>query len=353
MGNPNLKWETVEDIDFGIDASFLGNRLNLTLDLYQKTSHDMLYDKQSLLILGVPSWMGAITQNIGKMRARGWELSVNWNDKVGDFRYDVGVQLSGVQNKAIKFTGDGPVWDGSGMPESIIKNEDGELISRFFGYQADGLFQNWTEVYAHTDEHGKLIQPDAQPGDIRFVDRNHDGQLNEDDKTYIGNPYADLMLGLNLSFWYKGFDLTANFYGTFGNDIFNLQRQRYSGASGQNVYRGTFEKCWNGEGTSNEFPRLSYNDLNQNYSRVSSFFVEDGSYFRCKLLTLGYTLPKSIMKDYNLRFYVSAQNPFTITKYTGMDPERAFYDGGAIATGIDRCNYPTPRTFLFGVDFKF
>ena len=353
MGNPDLRWETVEDIDFGIDATFLNNRLNLTFDLYQKTSHDMLYAKQGLLILGIPTWMGAITQNIGSMRARGWELSLNWTDKAGDFRYDLGLQLSAVRNKAIKFTGDGPVWDGSGLPESIIKNEDGEKISQFFGYRADGLFQTWADVYAHTDEHGTLIQPDAQPGDIRFLDLNHDGQLNDDDKTYIGNPYPDLSMGLNMSFWYKGFDLTANFYGTFGNDIFNLQRARYSGASGQNVFRDTLDKVWTGEGTSNEYPRLSYNDLNQNYTRVSSFFVEDGSYFRCKLLTLGYTLPKSIMRDYSLRFYVSAQNVFTITKYTGMDPERPFYDGGAIATGIDYCNYPSPRTFLFGVDFKF
>lgn len=353
MGNPDLKWETVEDIDFGIDASFLNSRLGVTLDLYQKTSHDMLYGKQQQLILGLPQWMGAVTTNIGKMRARGWELSVNWNDQVGDFRYNLGVQLSQVENKGILFTGDGPILTGGGMPESIIRNDDNALISRFFGYTADGLFQNWEEVYAHTDEHGKLIQPDAQPGDIRFLDLDHDGQLSEGDKRFIGNPYPDLTLGLNMSFYYKNFDLTANFYGTFGNDIFNLQRSRYSGASGQNVFRGTLEKCWHGEGTSDEFPRLSYNDLNQNYTRVSSFFVEDGSYFRCKLLTVGYTLPKSIMKDYNLRFYVSAQNLFTITKYTGMDPERPFYDGGVLETGIDYNNYPSPKTFLLGVDFKF
>lgn len=353
MGNPNLKWETVEDIDFGIDATFLSNRLNLTFDLYQKTSHDMLYARQSQLIMGLPTWMGALTQNIGKMRARGWELSLNWNDKVGEFGYNVGVQLSGVRNKAIKFSGDGPVWGGSGLSESIIRNDDGGLISRFFGYQADGLFQNWEDVYSHTDEHGTLIQPDAQPGDIRFLDLNHDGKLTDEDKKFIGNPYPDIMVGFNLGANWKGFDFLANFYGTFGNDIFNLQKQRYSGNSGQNVYRGTLEKAWHGEGTSNDIPRLSYNDLNQNYGRVSSFYVEDGSYFRCKLLTLGYTLPASIMGDFNLRVYFSAQNLFTFTKYDGMDPERPFYDGGSIETGIDRANYPTPKTFLFGVDFKF
>lgn len=353
LGNPNLKWETVEDIDFGLDLTLLQNRLNVTFDLYQKTSHDMLYARQSQLIMGLPTWMGALTQNIGEMRARGWELSLGWRDKAGEVGYDLGLQLSSVRNKAIRFSGDGPVWTGDGMPESIIRNEDGGLISRFYGYQADGLFQNWEEVYAHTNEHGKLIQPDAQPGDIRFLDLNHDGQLNDSDKKYIGNPYPNLMLGFNIGLNWRGWDFAANFYGTFGNDIFNLQRSRYSGASGQNVYAGTLAKAWSGEGSTNDIPRLSYNDLNQNYTRVSSFFVEDGSYMRCKLMTLGYTLPASIMGDINLRVYFSAQNLFTITGYSGMDPERPFYDGGAIETGIDRSNYPTPKTFLFGVDLKF
>ncbi|MDE5871712.1 MAG: TonB-dependent receptor, partial [Muribaculaceae bacterium] len=123
MGNPYLRWETVEDYDFGIDATFLRNRLNLTFDLYQKNSHDMLYAAQGLLIAGNPAWMGAITQNIGEMRARGWELSLSWRDTAGDFGYDVGVQLSSVRNKAIKFSGDGPVLTGGGLNESIIRNE--------------------------------------------------------------------------------------------------------------------------------------------------------------------------------------------------------------------------------------
>ena len=353
MGNPFLRWETVEDYDFGIDATFLRNRLNLTFDLYQKNSHDMLYAAQGLLIAGNPAWMGAITQNIGEMRARGWELSLSWRDKAGEVGYDVGVQLSGVRNKAIKFSGDGPVLTGGGLNESIIRNEDGQLISRFYGYTADGLFQNWEEVYAHTDEHGTLLQPDAQPGDIRFLDLNHDGVLNDSDKSYIGNPYPDLMIGFNVGLNWKGWDFIANFYGTYGNDVFNLEKKRYSGGGGQNVYRGTLEKAWHGEGTSNDIPRLSYNDLNQNYGRVSSFYVEDGSYLRCKLITLGYTLPKKWLGDYSLRLYFSAQNLFTITNYDGMDPERPFYDGSVIEKGIGNAKYPTPQTYLFGIDFKF
>ncbi len=353
-GNPNLRWETVEDIDFGLDLSLFNSRLNVTFDLFQKTSHDMLYGKQGMLLLGLSQWMGAVTQNIGEMRARGWELALDWRDQLGDFRYDLGLQLSGVENKGILFSGDGPILNASNiLNNAIIKNEDGHLISNFYGYRTDGLFQNWEDVLAHSDEHGNLIQPNAQPGDIKFLDLNHDGVLNDDDKEYIGNPYPDLTLGLNMSFYYKNFDLTANFYGTFGNDIFNVQRNRYSGNGGANVLRGAYEKSWRGEGTSTEFPRLSYSDLNQNWGTVSDFYVEDGSYMRCKLLTLGYTLPKSFMKDYKLRFYVSAQNLFTITNYTGMDPEAPFADGGCLEVGINKVQYPTPKTFLFGVDFSF
>jgi TonB-linked SusC/RagA family outer membrane protein len=353
LGNDQLKWETVEDINFGIDATLLQNRLNVTLDLYQKKSNDMLYTKQNILASGYPAWNAQLMANIGSMRARGWELAIDWNDKVGEVGYNVGLQLSGVRNKAIKFSGDGPIYTGSGQSESIIRNDDGALISRFYGYVADGIFQNWEEVYAHTDEYGTLIQPDAQPGDIRFKDINHDGQLNSDDKQFIGNPYPDLTIGFNLGANYKNWDFTANFYGTIGNDIYNLQKQRYSGSNGENVYAGTLNKAWHGEGTSNDIPRLSYSDLNQNYSRVSSFYVEDGSYLRCKLLTLGYTFPKKWMHGYNLRLSLTAQNLFTITGYSGMDPERALHDGGAIETGIDNVGYPSPRTFLFGLDFKF
>ena len=355
VGNKNLKWETVEDYNFGIDMSFLDSRLDVTFDIYQKKSKDMLYKKQNVFAVGYPDWNSQVWMNIGSMKATGWELSLNWRDKVADFRYNVGVNLSAVRNKAVKFSGDGPIYTGGFNGDQIIRNEDGGLISRFYGYQADGLFQNWAEVYAHTDEHGTLIQKDAQPGDIRFKDLNHDGVIDENDKTWIGNPYPDLMMGINLGFNYKNFDFTANFYGTFGNDIYNKTKGLYSGVSGQNVYAGTLKKAWHGEGTSNDIPRLSYSDLNQNYTRVSSFYVEDGSYMRCKLLQVGYTLPKKVTRGMELRFSLSAQNLFTITDYSGMDPERPQigYEGSVIETGLDDTAYPNPRTFLFGIDFKF
>lgn len=357
VGNTNLKWETVEDFDLGLDLSFLKDRLTVTADVYKKTSHDMLYERENLLVLGFPTWNSKVWMNIGSMEATGWELAVNWRDQVGDFNYSVGVNLSSVENKAKKFAGDGsPVYTGGnlGVDGSIIRNEEGERISRFYGYQTDGIFQNWEEVYAHTDEFGNRIQPSAQPGDIRFVDRNKDGKLSEEDRTWIGDPYPALMMGINLSAGWKNWDLAMNFYGTFGNDIFNLNMQRYSGLNGQNVFAGSYDKAWNGEGSTNSIPRLSVSDTNLNYQRVSDFFVEDGSYMRCKQIQLGYTLPKKgFFKEHALRLYLTAQNPFTITGYSGMDPERPAYDGSVIETGIDRTAYPSPRTFLFGLDFNF
>ncbi|WP_296258325.1 TonB-dependent receptor [uncultured Phocaeicola sp.] len=354
VGNNNLKWETVEDWNVGIDMSLLKSRLGVTFEYFQKKSMDMLYQKQNVHAIGYPSWNNTVWMNIGSMKATGWELGLSWRDQVGkDFSYDIGVNLSAVRNKAIKFSGDGPIYTGGFNSDQIISNEDGGLISRFYGYVADGLFQNWEEVYAHTDEHGTLIQPNAQPGDIRFKDLDHNGVLDANDKTFIGNPYPDLMMGINIGLRYKNIDFAANFYGTFGNDIFNKTKGMYSGINGQNVWAGTLDKAWHGEGTSNDIPRLTYNDVSQNYERVSSFYVEDGSYMRCKLLQIGYTLPEKWVGDSQLRLSFSAQNPFTITGYSGMDPERPALDGSVIETGIDNTAYPSPRTFLFGIDFKF
>lgn len=354
VGNNRLKWETVEDYNLGLDMSFLDSRLNVTFDIYQKKSYDMLYRKQNIFAVGYPDWNSQVTMNIGSMKATGWELSFDWNDRItNDFSYNIGLNLSAVKNKAVKLSGDGPVSTGGFNSDQIIRNEDGAEIGRFYGYVADGLFQNLSEVYAHTDEHGTILQPNAQPGDIRFKDLNHDGVLDENDKTYIGNAYPDLMAGLNLGLNYKSFDFNANFYGTFGNDIFNTTKRLYAGTNGSNVYAGTLNKVWHGEGTSNDIPRLTVNDNNLNYTRVSSFYVEDGSYFRCKLLQVGYTLPKNIIPGTNLRISFSAQNPFTITGYSGMDPERPQMGASVIETGIDWIAYPNPRTFLFGIDLKF
>ena len=356
IGNSALKWETVEDWNVGLDLAVLSSRLKVTADYFQKTSHDMLMKKDNLLILGYPMWNGQMWENVGKMKATGWELGINWNDQAGDFTYGVGLNLSQVRNKALKLNGD-YIWTGSFSGDWIIRNAEGESLSQFYGYKTAGIFQNETEVKSYTNEHGTALQPNAQPGDLRFVDVNNDGVIDVNDKVNIGNPFPDLMVGLNLNAAWKGIDFVANFYGTFGNDIYNLNKGRYAGTDGQNVYAGTYNKTWRADNTSAKFPRLSVNDSNMNYKRVSDFFVEDGSYFRCKLLQVGYTLPKQWFNNkLNLRLSFSAQNLFTITSYSGADPETASMGNtktGVTETGIDYSGYPNPRTFLFGLNMSF
>lgn len=353
IGNTNLKWETVEDWNVGLALALLQSRLKITADYFEKTSHDMLMKKDNLLILGYPMWNGQMWENVGKMKASGWELGINWNDQIQDFTYGVGLNLSQVKNKAVKLNGD-YIWTGGFSGDYIVRNAEGESLSQFWGYKTAGIFQNETEVKSYTNEHGESLQPNAKPGDLRFVDLNNDGVIDSNDKTHIGNPFPDLMVGLNLNAAYKGFDLVANFYGTFGNDIFNKNIGRYAGTDGQNVYAGTYDKTWRTDNTGAEFPRLSVNDSNMNYKRVSDFFVEDGSYFRCKLLQIGYTLPKQWFNNkLNLRLSFSAQNLFTITNYSGADPEAASMGKSVTEAGIDYTGYPNPRTFLFGLNMSF
>ncbi len=354
IGNEDLKWETVEDYNLGVDMSLLKGRLSITADVYDKTSKDMLMERYNLLILGYPMGDGKMWANIGSMEAKGWEFSVNWNDKISDFNYALGVNISGVKNIAKKFAEDTPLLTGLiNNSDYVIRNEVGGEISRFYGYVADGIFQTQEEVDTYVGSNGEKLQPNAVPGDIRFKNLNNDDVLNSDDKTYIGSAFPDLMIGLNLHLEYKGFDLNSNFYGTIGNDIYNQAKGGfYSGANGQNVYADAYDKAWRGEGTSNLYPRLSNSDRNKNYSTVSSFFVEDGSYFRCKLLQLGYTLPKKLIIGAEIRLSISAQNLFTITNYSGLDPESAAM-GSAIESGIDNLSYPNPRTFLLGVNVNF
>lgn len=353
IGNTNLKWETVEDWNVGLDLALLQSRLKITADYFEKTSHDMLMKKDNLLILGYPMWNGQMWENVGKMKASGWELGINWNDQIQDFTYGVGLNLSQVKNKAVKLNGD-YIWTGGFSGDYIVRNAEGESLSQFWGYKTAGIFQNETEVKSYTNEHGESLQPNAKPGDLRFVDLNNDGVIDSNDKTHTGNPFPDLMVGLNLNAAYKGFDLVANFYGTFGNDIFNKNIGRYAGTDGQNVYAGTYDKTWRTDNTGAEYPRLSVNDSNMNYKRVSDFFVEDGSYFRCKLLQIGYTLPKQWFNNkLNLRLSFSAQNLFTITNYSGADPEAASMGKSVTEAGIDYTGYPNPRTFLFGLNMSF
>jgi hypothetical protein len=233
----------------------------------------------------------------------------------------------------------------------------GEEPGYFYGYVADGLFQNQTELNAHTDEHGTKLQPYAQLGDIRFKDVNGDGKLDDKDRTKIGSPWPDFNVGLNLTLAYKQFDLVANFYSSIGNDIVNQNiSDLYNGTSLSNKVSGLDQMAWHGEGTSNYVPRLSKDDNNENFSKFSSFYVEDGSYVRMKNLQVGFSLFNKFGLD-KLRISLSGQNLWTWTKYTGVDPEVAGgdpkQDDGVKGSGFGGWNYPVQPTILMGLNVAF
>jgi TonB-dependent starch-binding outer membrane protein SusC len=346
--NADIRWEESEQIDIAIDLGAFNNRLTATIDYYVKTTSGLLER------IPIPAHVGNDPPfaNVGSVQNRGVELSVNWRNFTDNLRYSVGLNASYNKNEMTKIGNDekvlpGATWAVAGM---VTRAEEGLPIAYFWGYQSDGLFQNETEVFQHIGPQGQMLQPNAKPGDVRFVDVNGDGIINENDRTMIGNPTPDWTIGFNGSVEYRQFDFSLLVTGAFGHQLFNgSQRQdlRFTNRTDAILDR------WTGEGTSSSVPRYTWIDSNNNY-RVSDLYIEDGSYVRVKTAQIGYTLPKSIIERIGAqswRFYISAENLLTFTGYTGADPEIGAMSSFDI--GIDRGIYPQARTFRLGTSITF
>jgi len=356
--NDRLKWETSEQTNIGLDSRL--KNFNFTFDIYQKTTKDWL------IIAPVSDLAGtdAPTVNGGDVRNGGLEIILTYNNRMGDFSYSVSGNIAFNRNEVLRIDN----------PEGIIHGEENQLfhghqevyraqvgypIGYFFGYQTDGIFQDTTEINTYTHD-GSLIQPQAKPGDVRFVDLNGDGTIDGDDRTMIGNPYPDFAYGLSFDCAYKGFDFALLLQGVYGNEILYGLRNETSSTSN---YTADILDRWTGPGTSNEIPRVTTGaEGNQNHKRVSDLSIEDGSYMKIRGLTIGYDFSKGPLKNVNFlsqfRIYVSAQNLYTFTKYPGYDPEVGYGDYDITryenySIGIDNGYYPTPRTFLAGLNLKF
>ena len=353
MANQDIRWEVVEDVNFGLDFGLWKNKISGSLEYYQKTTKDMLFLKQFPTYSGFPA-NATIWTNVGSMRSNGIDLLLSYKDKKGDFSYGADLTFTTVNVKMVSLSTDGEKLYGASNRTLTVQ---GEEPGYFYGYVADGLFQNQKELNAHTDEHGTKLQPYAQLGDIRFKDVNGDGKLDDKDRTKIGSPWADYNVGLNLNFAYKNFDLVANFYSSIGNELVNQNiSDLYNGASLTNKVSGLDQMAWHGEGTSNSIPRLSKDDNNENFSKFSSFYVEDGSFLRMKNLQLGYSLYNKFGFD-KLRISLSGQNLWTWTKYSGVDPEVGGGDtskgDGVKGSGFGGWNYPVQPTILMGLNVAF
>lgn len=378
LPNPDVSWETSEQIDFGIDARFLGSRLGLAFDYYIKNTKDWLVRAPQLASYGT----GAPYINGGDIRNSGIEVALDWSDRVGEFSYGANVNLSYNKNEVTRIANDEQIIHGSSSAflfepgSEFFRVEKGYPVGYFYGYQVDGIFQTNEEADAYNEAHknpvlhnetgeqlvdanGNLmwtyIQNGAVAGDVIWLDRNGDNVIDDKDKGYLGNPYPDFNLGLNLNFAWKGFDLSLTMNGVFGHQI--MRSWRHWGFSSDN-YTGLIMGRWHGEGTSNTMPRVSTNASNGNWNRISNLFMEDGDYFRMQNITLGYDF-KHLLPAANwlsqLRVYVAVQNLFTITNYTGMDPElgQSAHSDYNWSSGIDVGYYPSPRTWMVGANLKF
>jgi TonB-linked SusC/RagA family outer membrane protein len=364
LGNMAITWERTNMLNLALEAGFLKNKLNVTLTYFDKNTVDMLLPAVTVGTLGK---VGIPPSNIGEVNNHGLEMELSFDDKTANgLAYQIGFNATYLKNKVTKLYDNnddsyiaGPNY--SNITAIIVsRTYAGDPIGSFYGWKTEGIYQNQQEInndpYLRNDANRAFIQP----GDVRFMDINNDGKIDENDQVNLGDPNPSVLLGLNGTVTYKGFDLSANFTASLGFKIYNVDKMEGLNSSlNFNMYAEAMDR-WHGEGTGNNIPRivLPGDDRNNNY-RASDLFVENGDFLMLRNLTIGYTLPKSIVSKIglqNLRVYVSGQNLFTLTCYSGLTPELAYSSGvsGSYPNrGIDVAEYPVTRIFSGGITIDF
>jgi len=346
--NPDIQWETVTQYSIGIDADFLDNRLNLVAEYYNKTQNDMLVPVPQSGVTGISNGQnaGEIVLNIGDLTNSGLEFSANYSGEVGKLSYAVGANITTLNNKINDLPA--PINRYSLKGSFLTRTEEGRSLGEFYGFAADGIFQNDAEVAAHATQNAATA-----PGDIRFKDLNNDNIIDDNDQTFIGNPIPDFAYGFSIGLNYENFDFSLQGNGVQGNDIYNASKVTLIDNS-ESLNKLNFTP-WSPTNTNSTYPRAIDSDPNQNL-RNSSYFVEDGSFLRIKTLQLGYSLPQKSLSKLGmskLRLYGSVQNPFTFTKYSGLDPEVGNAGGSNLVSGVDNFVYPMARIFSIGLNAQF
>jgi TonB-linked SusC/RagA family outer membrane protein len=344
-GNPNLKWETTEQIDIGLETGFFEDKLTAEVDYYQRTTSDILID------LPVPGYFGngdgaLITFNAGEVLNRGFEINLGWHSETkSGLKYDIGLVGTTIHNETLKISGTGQEDEqliGLFNGRQVTRTVPGLPIGSFYGYNVIGVFQNSSELnaYPHLSS--------TEVGDLKYEDVNKDGVLNSDDRTNLGSPIPTLLLGINANLSYKQFDFTADIQSQSGNKIFNgkeiVRPDPYN-------FEQRYLNFWDGEGSSNTEPRPSNGGINY---EPSSRYIYDGSFIRLRNISIGYTLPQSLANKVSLnsvRAYARVTNLYTWTKFTGYTPE--IVSGNPVLNGIDVGTYPLPRIFSLGLNMTF
>ena len=352
LANENIKWETSEQLDLGLDLR-LFNNLNVNIDWYQKKTKDWLVVAPILGSAGT----GAPYINGGDVTNTGVEIGLGWNSTIGrDFHYYINVNGAYNKNKVGNIpTEDGIIHgtDGGGQlydnSTEFYRASNGEPIGYFWGYKTLGVFQNQKDIDDWVNAGNGVLQGSSvKPGDAKFCDVNHDGKIDDNDKVNLGNGMPDFTFGFSLGFDYKGLDFSVTANGSVGNDIVQAYRNMVNAKAN---YTTAILKRWTGEGTSYKVPRVTESNINYQFSDL---FIQDGDFLRISNITLGYDFAKLLKQNWvsQARLYFQVQNAFTFTKYDGMDPEVG-YGVNSWASGVDLGYYPRPRTFLVGLNLKF
>lgn len=349
---PNLHWETTDNKNIGFDFGFFNNKLVGAINYYRNETSDLLVTK----LVPLSDGFASPVLNVGKLRNSGIEFEANYADSKGDFNYNIGLNLTTTKNEVISLADANQMLSGIGLKynEAPYPNatRTGYPVGSFFLYKTNGLFQSDKEVADYKNGNGDLLQPDAQPGDIRFIDMNGDGTIDSNDKVDCGSGIPKLEVNLTLGGSYKGFDLSMLIGSAWGNKLFNANKYYYEGmASGSNFLKSTLN-AWTPQNTNTTVPRAVLSDPNSN-TRESDRYVESGNFVRLRQIQLGYTLPKSILNKLSidkLRVYVTGENLLTLTNYSGIDPEFAT---GILSSGVESHVYPFTRSCVVGVQLSF
>jgi hypothetical protein len=375
--NPELHWETMKMQNIGVDLAMLDNKLTFTAEYYSKVNEGMIMEQEVSYVAGTYS-MGANidgdetnpTVNLGSVKNSGFEFSAGYRKMEGDLKGSFDINLSTVKNEILDLASDsmlvGAVHNVSPLTLSAI----GGSISEFYGWEIDGMFRSQAEVEAYVNDTGGMYQPKAVPGDARFIDVNGDGKvLTDEDKVSLGSPIPKLVYGFTLNLQYKSFDLMATFNGTWGNKAMNGMKQYLYYYQGTTNHAKEFANRYVENDIVKNDPVTGepltvvhanhntdiYRNAAVNYAKPTDFYIEDASYLRLRNLTVGYTIPNTLTSKLNIekfRIYVGAKNLFTLTKYTGTDPESGFYDDPR-AQGIDVGKYPYTKFYHVGVNLTF
>ncbi len=372
-GNSDTKWETTKMTNFGTDISLFRGALTANVEYYIKNTSDMLVMDNYSSLSGSAA---APYVNLGNMQNKGWDIAVGHKNKIGEIGYDIGFNISTYKNRVVKLNNVAGTrfWGGGTRYGNVTMTEQGSPISQFFGYKIKGFYESEEGVANYKgvngERAGKTVLPIGVASDASLVakewvgkymyeDVNGDGKINVDDKTIIGNPHPDFTGGISLGLNYKNFDLSMIFYASVGNDIYN-QVKWWTDFQSQEGNRSVAmrDNSWEPGKKNATLPILDEGDIVSNKD-ANSYFVEDGSYLRMQTFSVGYTLPLDFTKRIgikNCRIYVQTNNPFTWTKYTGLDPEitnLSLGDSGDLTKGVDFGRWPQSRQFQIGLNLNF